>query len=309
MKIRWTAIMFCFVFGVQAAPLPGRPSEPNPEKLRAFRARRYAIAHPDPSTGGLSRQSMDLDVGEEGRVLVLLVEFGGTNTFTWTPGESIWDPFGYVDRGEWNGTNHSDAVASQFFADYYGITEPTNMVYSGPLHNEIPRPPSGNVDDSLWNSIWRPDFSAEYYSDIIFGDGAVFDFERGDGSYYYADWAGYSVSNYYAEMSGGKFSLEGDVYGWITLTNSLMYYAADSVLGALTVSDDVWSQVSYWGDVIPGAKGASGLAVGACRAAAELYPEINWADYDLDGDGIVDSLWVVFAGFPRRSTFSAIPSI
>ncbi|MBN2702959.1 MAG: immune inhibitor A [Pontiellaceae bacterium] len=294
---KWIIVGWLFIaVGAFAAPPLRGESEPNPEKLREFRARRYQIAHPD-TEGSLQRQALNIEAEEQGRVLVLLVEFGGTNTFTWTPGESLWDPFGYADRGEWNGTNHSDAVASQYFADYYGIAGPTNMVYSGPLHNEIPRPPSGDTDDSLWNSIWRADFSADYYADIIFGDGAVFDFERGDGSHYYADWSGYSVSNYYAEMSGGKYALDGDVYGWITLSNSLMYYAADAVPGALTVSDDVRSQVDYARGVIPEVGGSSGLVRDACRAAVELYPEINWADYDLDGDGVVDSLWIVYSGF------------
>ncbi|MBN2702960.1 MAG: immune inhibitor A [Pontiellaceae bacterium] len=298
MKKIIAGLLLYAALGAQAAPFPGRQSEPNPEKLRELRARRELIAHPE-TEGRLSRQALSIEAEEKGRVLVLLVEFGGTNTFTWTPGESLWDPFGYIDRGEWNGTNHSDAAASQFFADYYGITGPTNMVYSGPLHNEIPRPPSGDMEDSQWNSIWHPDFSADYYSDIIFGDGVVFDFERGDGSHYYADWSGYSVSNYYAEMSGGKFSLEGDVYGWITLTNSLMYYAADAVPGALSVGGEVYSQVSYDGG-IPGASDSSGLVMDACRAAVAQYPEIDWADYDLDGDGIVDSLWIIFAGFSEE---------
>lgn len=73
------------------------------------------------------------------RVLVILVEFAGTNSFTWTPGVSTWDPLGRCDESEFDGSNLGNAAASQFFAQKHGITGPTNFTYRGPLHNEIGR--------------------------------------------------------------------------------------------------------------------------------------------------------------------------
>src|ERR1035441_6630879 len=56
------------------------------------------------------------------RVLIILVEFAGTNTFTWTPGSSTWDPLGRCDDSEFDGSNLANAAASQFFAQKHGIT-------------------------------------------------------------------------------------------------------------------------------------------------------------------------------------------
>lgn len=295
-------MVFCVAVGIQAAPPPRGVSQPDPDKFRELRARRDEIAHPQ-SLDSASRkeaQALNLDAGDGSRVLVLLVEFGGTNTFTWTPGESLWDPFGYVDLGEWNGTNLNDAAASQFFADYHGITGPTNLTYTGPRHNQLPCPPSGIAEVPLWNEIWQPDFSLNYYSNIFFGNGTTFDFSRGDGSHYYADFTGLSVSNYYAEMSGGAFALNGDILGWISLTNSIMYYGADEVPGTLSVDRSVYNLVAEMG-AIPGTGDSRTLVVDACRAAAAQYPDIDWSVYDGDGDGVIDSLWIIFAGTSESS--------
>jgi immune inhibitor A len=281
----------------QGFEAPKYRTVPDLEKLNALRATREKISEPQPL---VTPMSLELDAGTRGHVLVLLVEFGGTNTFTWIPGTSLWDPMGRVEREEWDGANYHNAAASQFFADYYGISGPTNFTYSGPLHNQIPRPPSGDPAHRQWNSIWYPDFSTSYYEQIAFGNGVVFDFNREDGSHYYADHTGVSVSNYYSQMSSGAFALDGDVYGWITLTNSLMYYGADSVPGCLSVSESVYADLDSDG-AIPGAGDARSLVVDACRAAALKYPAINWADYDLDGDGVIDSLWIVTAGFGEAS--------
>jgi hypothetical protein len=53
------------------------------------------------------------------RVLIILVEFAGTNQFTWTPGSSTWDPLGRCDNSEFDGTHTENAAASQFFAGKY----------------------------------------------------------------------------------------------------------------------------------------------------------------------------------------------
>jgi M6 family metalloprotease-like protein len=290
-KTIWFLLMLSV--SVQGAVKPNERTVPDLDKLRVLRETRAKLAEPQPL---FTPKALTLDAGTRGHVLVLLVEFGGTNTFTWTPGTSTWDPKGRAERDEWDGTNYNNAAASQFFADYYGIAAPTNFTYSGPLHNQIPRPPSGDSTNRQWNSIWYPDFSKSYYEQIAFGNGAVFDFNRADGSHYYANHTGISVSNYYAEMSSGAFALGGDVYGWITLTNSLMYYAADSVPGCLSVSESVYADLDTDG-AIPGAGNSKSLVVDACRAAALKYPEINWADYDLDTNGVIDSLWIITAGF------------
>ncbi|MDQ1255558.1 MAG: Peptidase protein, partial [Candidatus Hydrogenedentes bacterium] len=67
------------------------------------------VDRPDPSAfRELTRRQHDIEAGKAatgktsgvGRVLVILVEFGGTDKFTFTPGESPWDPFGRADLAE-----------------------------------------------------------------------------------------------------------------------------------------------------------------------------------------------------------------
>ena len=49
----------------------------------------------------------------------------------------------------------------------------------------------------------------------MFGDGVKFQYTRQDGSVVNEDFTGKSVKNYYLDMSGGKYEVEGDVIGWV----------------------------------------------------------------------------------------------
>lgn len=268
-------------------------SVPDKTAYKQLRKNRKKIA--EAPARSLKVMSEDAPTRVEKKVLVLLVEFAGTNTFTWTPGVSTWDPIGKVDRDEWDGENVGNAAASQFFADYHGITGPTNFTYTGPLHNEIALPEDGDAGYKHADRIWQADFSPEYYETICFGNGTVFDYERQDGSRFYADCSGVSVSNYYAALSGGQLAVDGDVVGWVSLTNSLMYYASDPVPGRKSVARSVLSQVDSSG-ANPEGGTSQDLVVDACRAAALQFPDIDWSTYDQDGDGVVDSVWLIVAG-------------
>ena len=223
------------------------------------------------------------------RILVILVEFAGTNTFTWTPGVSTWDPLGRCDNSEFDGSNLGNAPASQFFANKYGITGPTNFTYRGPLHNEIPQPPGTN--DPSETMVWVPDFAPSYYSNIIFGNGFVFDFTRQDGSVVHEDYTGRSVRDYYEDLSGGAYSVTGTILGWVKVTNSIWYYGGDSLPGARSCS-----QRPAWAGAIPGGGYTPTLVVDALNSAKLAYPGFDWASFDVDGDGYIDRLWIIHAG-------------
>lgn len=223
------------------------------------------------------------------RVLVILVEFAGTNTFTWTPGVSTWDPLGRCDNAEFDGSNLANGAASQFFANKYQIGSAANFTYRGPLHNEIPRPfaakdPSGSM-------VWMPDFAPAYYSNIIFGSGIIFDFVRQDGSIVHEDFTGKSVRDYYADLSAGAYSITGEVLGWVKVTNSVWYYGADGLPGARSCSLRPANQ-----GAIAGAGDARSLVIDALKSARAAYPSFDWASYDQDGDGFIDRLWIIHAG-------------
>lgn len=77
------------------------------------------------------------------------------------------------------------------------------------------------------------------------------------------------ASEYFREMSSGKFDCQFDVYGPITLKNNYKYYGG---------SDD---------------RNAYKMAIEACEA---LDPDVNFADYDRDNDGSIDNIFIFYAG-------------
>lgn len=82
-----------------------------------------------------------------------------------------------------------------------------------------------------------------------------------------------SVHDYFLDQSNGQFNLTFDVVGPITLPHNMAYYGAPS---------------DYNNDVRPGQ-----MVVDACNAVKD---SVNFADYDWDGDGEVDQVFVLFAG-------------
>jgi immune inhibitor A len=83
-----------------------------------------------------------------------------------------------------------------------------------------------------------------------------------------------SVHDYFLSQSYDKFSLDFDVMGPITLAHDMAYY------GANTASDH---------DKNPGE-----MIVEACKAVKD---SVNFKDYDWDGNGLVDQVFVVYAGY------------
>jgi immune inhibitor A len=269
--------------------------EPNPlerarilERLRVQQARRQSRAKgaDAPAFG----EGVEL-LGKSGtdRVLVILVEFAGTNTFSWVPGASTWDPLGRCDNSEFDGSNLANSAASQFFASKHGLSAPTNFTYHGPLHNEIPRPRGTN--DPSEAMVWMPDFSPDYYSNIIFGGGITFDYAREDGSLVQEDFTGRSVRDYYEDLSGGAYSITGTILGWVKVTNSVWFYGGDGLPGARSCP----LRPAFHG-AIPGGGDSRTLVVDALKSAKAAYPTLDWASFDQNGDGYIDRLWIIHAG-------------
>lgn len=82
-----------------------------------------------------------------------------------------------------------------------------------------------------------------------------------------------SVSDYFKAQSGGVFALDFDVAGPVKMSKSYAYYGAND---------------SYGND-----KHAGEMVATACQLVDE---SVNFADYDWDGDGMVEQVYVVYAG-------------
>ena len=109
----------------------------------------------------------------------------------------------------------------------------------------------------------------------------------------YEDFTGKSVKNFYLDMSGGDYEIEGDVVGWLPLPHSTWYYGADECPGAR-------SGGGANSGAIPGAGNNRQLIRDAVDAVNAANPNFDWAQYDRDGDGVVDRLWVVHSGYGQE---------
>ena len=84
-----------------------------------------------------------------------------------------------------------------------------------------------------------------------------------------------SVHDYFYDQSYGQFDLCFDVVGPVTLSRPMSYYGRNNVYGY---------------DDHPGE-----MVIEACRMVHEQG--VNFADYDWDGDGEVDQVFVIYAGY------------
>ena len=127
----------------------------------------------------------------------------------------------------------------------------------GPLAGSLPKPADPNQD------YWVPDFNNAHYTQLLFDKTA----------------GANSLANYYLAQSDGLFTVDGGVYGWITLPHPESYYGADASTGEDNLNGPAWRVVQD-----------------AINAAEQQGVEIPYSQYDQDGDGYVDSLMVIHAG-------------
>lgn len=85
-----------------------------------------------------------------------------------------------------------------------------------------------------------------------------------------------SVRDYFLSQSNGEFELDFDVVGPVNLPNNYAYYGAHTKNGS--------------NDSKPGT-----MVAQACNLAKEKFG-VNFADYDWDGDGEVEQVYVLYAG-------------
>ena len=85
-----------------------------------------------------------------------------------------------------------------------------------------------------------------------------------------------SATEYFKSQSNGLYAPQFDVFGPVTLTKNYQYYGQNDDDG-----NDMY---------------ATDAVIEACILAKEQYPELNFANYDSDGDELVDFIYVVYAG-------------
>lgn len=94
-----------------------------------------------------------------------------------------------------------------------------------------------------------------------------------------------SVRDYFTDQSYGQLTIDFDVVGPYTLKNKLAYYGENESNG-----DD---------------KHAGEMVAEACNLADK---DVNFSDYDWDGDGEVEQVYVIYAGYGEASWGTNAPS-
>lgn len=245
---------------------------------------------------GREAQAQSLALSGDGKLLVLLLEFAGTDVTTWSPGD-IWDPYGIVE-----------IVGAEYLGDCTNvITETTEFTYTGPLHNEIPRP--ATAEDADWD-FWTEDFGDDHYYDMVFGDGELIQYTAENGDPITVDLTGVSMRLYYEEQSKGKYTVGGDIVGWIPVSHSEAFCGADLSWVKVRIYNEpdtftskmmVDKQVASPGDILTYTivlKDASGTDPDTgfrCSYAAWLWNEIptgtTYVPGSLKGAGARYSSW------------------
>jgi len=92
-----------------------------------------------------------------------------------------------------------------------------------------------------------------------------------------------SVHDYFYDQSYGKFDLEFDVIGPVTVAKTYASYGKNDSDG-----NDI---------------GAGAMVIEACKLADKLG--VNFKDYDWDGDGYVDQVFCIYAGYGEHAGASS----
>lgn len=118
------------------------------------------------------------------------------------------------------------------------------------------------------------------YSDVKFSCADPHDyFSRMLNEQGFADLGGTgSARDFFMENSQGKFIPQFDVYGPVTLSKPMSYYGGNTAAGDDRHPDE--------------------MVVEACRL---LDGEVDFSQYDRDGDGFIDNVFVFYAGRGENS--------
>lgn len=87
-----------------------------------------------------------------------------------------------------------------------------------------------------------------------------------------------SARDYFLEQSGGQFKPHFDVFGPVLLPNKMSYYGANDFMGNDRHAYEMITD-----------------------AAAILADQIDFSEYDLDNDGNVDNIYVIYAGYGENN--------
>lgn len=95
-----------------------------------------------------------------------------------------------------------------------------------------------------------------------------------------------SCLHYFESQSRGQFSPRFDILGPVNLPNDRAYYGANKRINGTEVDAQLGTMI---------------------YDACQLLPDVNFADYDNDGDGVVDVVVVLYAGVGEAQAYRSVP--
>ena len=156
------------------------------------------------------------------------------------------------------------------------------VTWNGPLHNQIPEP-----DRSVNNkTIWQPDYSADHYRQLYFGQGAGVE----------------SLKTYYEAQSSGRYSVEGEVTDWVKVQyNQARYGRSNGYPCGGNVCSNTWNLIKDAIDTWVANRKLAGATDASIKAELASYDQWDRNDFDFDGnfnepDGYLDHFQIVHAG-------------
>jgi immune inhibitor A len=147
-------------------------------------------------------------------------------------------------------------------------------------HNTLPEP-DRSVDNTTY---WVPDFSRDYYLDLLFNDAP----------------GANSMRNYYLEQSSNRYTVYGDVTDWVPVLGNAVDY--DDDVDDTQVWDFLADSINAWY--------AEQIAAGKTKEQIDAYLSqfdvTDRYDYDDDGefdepDGYIDTFQSVHSGTDEQS--------
>lgn len=158
---------------------------------------------------------------------------------------------------------------------------PTTGGGAGPVHNQIPEPDrvyDGSATDDN-STLWRADFSREYYEDLLFAKDKE------------------SMTHFYYQQSAGRYTVGGDVSDWVRVPYNEARYGSN----AISQADGYWNFVKDSAAAWYDAQIAAGQTPDQIRAYLAQFDLWDRYDYDGDGDfnepdGYLDHFQAIHAG-------------
>lgn len=210
-----------------------------------------------------------LDVEGRLRLLVIPIDFAGEDT-----AENFSHPVSMEDRT--------------------CVTE--TVTFKGPLHNEIAQP--GPRDN---NTLWLERFDRDFYEKLILSEEGVTERARMDlidpvDGKPGIDLRGLTMANFFKEVSAGKVDFDAGPAGvldWVKVPHSVGYYAASRCTNGRAPA------IQAQNGLPANRNGVRQMATDAVAAINAANPDFPWADYDTDGNKVLDHIVFVHGGIDK----------